>query len=536
MKHAVHVPVPIRMGRRAMVTAIDQLASAAGMSSLHKGGSAADAAIATSAVLSVTTQHLCGMGGDLLAMVAGGGSPPVALVAAGRAGSGADSGRLRTEGAAVMPFRGDIRTVPVPGCVDGWLTLHERFGRRPLAEALAPAIAYARDGFPATPLLAERAKLIADLPGGEPYRGIGAGSIVRRPGVARTLEAIAHDGRDAFYLGEFGRGLVELGGGEFTRDDLARPHADWRDAISVEAWGHRIWSVPAPSQGYLTLAASWIAAGLELPADPDDPEWPHLLIEAAKQAGFDREELLHAEADTAAMLDAARLGPRRAAVTDRASTLVAPAAPGGTIHLNVVDGDGLTISFTQSNAAGFGAHIAEPTTGIFLQNRGLGFNLREGHAAEYAPGRRPPHTLSPAIVTTTGGRPVIALGTMGADSQPQVVLQLLARMLGAGQAPEVAVAAPRWILAGDEDASFAVWRGRPASRVKVEGHAPEAWIEDLRARGHQVELLDEFAHAAGHAHAIVVTAVPAGSADDTAATYLRGASDPRVATADALGW
>jgi gamma-glutamyltranspeptidase/glutathione hydrolase len=531
MKHAVHVPVPIRMGRRAMVTAIDQLASAAGMASLHNGGSAADAAIATSAVLSVTTQHLCGMGGDLLAVVAGAGAPPVALVAAGRAGSGADASRLRGEGATVMPFRNDIRSVPVPGCVDGWLTLHERFGRRPLAETLAPAIAYARDGFPAAPLLADRAKLIAELPGGEPYRGIAEGSIVRRPGVARTLEAIARDGRDAFYLGEFGRGLVELGGGEFSRDDLGRPHAEWRDAIAADAWGHRIWSVPAPSQGYLTLAASWIAAGLDLPADPDDPEWAHLLIEAAKQAGHDREEVLHAEADTAGMLDPARLAARRDAIGDRASTLEAPTAPGGTIHLNVVDGDGLTIAFTQSNAAGFGAHIVEPNTGIFLQNRGLGFNLREGHAAEYQPGRRPPHTLSPAVVTTADDRPVIALGTMGADSQPQVLLQLLARMLGAGQPPEVAVAAPRWILAGDEDASFAVWRGRPASRVKVEGHAPEAWIEGLRARGHQVELLDEFAYDAGHAHSIVVTA-----AGDTDETYLRGASDPRVPTADALGW
>ncbi|MCU1459150.1 MAG: gamma-glutamyltranspeptidase [Actinomycetia bacterium] len=531
MKHAVHVPVPVRLGRRAMVTAVDQLASAAGITSLHKGGSAADAAVATSAVLSVTTQHLCGMGGDLLALVAEPGSDPAALVAAGRAGSGADSGRLRAEGAVVMPFRNDIRSVPVPGCVDGWLALHERFGRLPLAEVLAPAVAYARDGFPASPLLADRARLIADLPGGEPYRGVEAGTIVRRPGVARTLESIARDGRDGFYRGEFGRGLVELGRGEFTPDDLARPHAEWRAAIGIEAWGHRIWSVPAPSQGYLTLAGAWIASGLDLPDDPDDPQWAHLLIEAAKQAGYDREELLHADADVTAMLDESRLSARRAAIGDRSSALEAPAAPGGTIHLNVVDGDGLTISCTQSNAAGFGAHIVEPGTGIFLQNRGLGFNLRDGHAAEYAPGRRPPHTLSPAIVTTTTGRPVIALGTMGADSQPQILLQLLARMLAAGQPPEVAVAAPRWILAGDEDASFAVWRGRPASRVKVEANAPPAWIEGLRDRGHVVELLDEFAYDAGHAHAIVVT-----EPDAAADTTLRGASDPRVATADAIGW
>ncbi len=531
MKHAVHVPPPVRMGRRAMVTAVDQLASVAGIASLQNGGSAADAAIATSAVLSVTTQHLCGMGGDLLAVVAGAGATPVALIAAGRAGSGADSTRLRAEGAVVMPFRNDIRSVPVPGCVDGWLALHARFGRRPLSEALAPAIAYAHGGFPAAPLLADRARLVAGLTGAEPYAGIVAGSIVRRPGVARTLETIAREGRAGFYGGEFGRGLIGLGAGHFSAADLEAPNAEWRDAISVDAWGHRIWSVPAPSQGYLTLAGAWIAAGLDLPSDPDDPEWAHLLIEAAKQAGFDREELLHAEADTLEMLDPARLAIRRDAIDHRASTLEAPTAPGGTIHLNVVDGDGLTVACTQSNAAGFGSHIVEPNTGIFLQNRGLGFNLREGHAAEYGPGRRPPHTLSPAVVTTTENRPVMALGTMGADSQPQVLLQLLARMLGAGENPEVAIAAARWILAGDEDAAFAVWRGRPASRVKVEAHAPAAWIDGLRARGHVVELLDEFAYDAGHAHAIVVT--PAGDGDDT---YLRGASDPRVATADAIGW
>ncbi|MGH8922197.1 MAG: gamma-glutamyltransferase, partial [Actinomycetes bacterium] len=197
-----------------MVCAVDHLASGAGVAVMRAGGTAADAAVATSAVLAVTTQHMCGMGGDLLAVVIPPGGQPQALESAGVAGSGADPDRLRSEGHTTMPFRHDIRAVTVPGCVDGWLALHERHGARPLAEVLAPAIAYARDGFPVSPLLAAsipRVAHLADaadyLPDGSPA---GVGTLVRRPGVARALEAMVADGRDGFYGGEFGAGLLEV--------------------------------------------------------------------------------------------------------------------------------------------------------------------------------------------------------------------------------------------------------------------------------------------------------------------------------------
>ena len=180
---------------------------------LLSGGTAGDAAVATSAVLAVTTQHLCGMGGDLLAVVAPPGESPLALNASGRAGSGADPERLRAEGHRVMPARGDIRSVTVPGCVDGWLALHQRFGRLPMEKVLGPARQYATEGFPASPTLVGAIPEVAGLPDAADFvvRGpLRPGRIIRRPGVARALSAIADSGRHGFYEGEFGERLLRL--------------------------------------------------------------------------------------------------------------------------------------------------------------------------------------------------------------------------------------------------------------------------------------------------------------------------------------
>src|SRR3954454_21475533 len=222
-------PFTSRFAPSGMVCAVDHLAAQAGLAMLRSGGSAADAAVATSAALAVTTQHMCGMGGDLFALVhSPGDDAPAALNASGRAGSGADPDRLRNEGHRVMPASGDIRAVPVPGCVDGWLALHDRFGRLPLSDVLAPAAGYAADGFAAAPFLAWTASMVADLPGGADFAAATApGAVVRRPGVARALDAIVDGGRDGFYGGEFGQGLLTLGAGEYDAGDLTRNNADW---------------------------------------------------------------------------------------------------------------------------------------------------------------------------------------------------------------------------------------------------------------------------------------------------------------------
>ena len=524
-------PFVSRFATRGMVCAVDHLAAQAGVDTLRRGGSAADAAIATNAVLAVTTQHMCGLGGDLFALVhVPGQAAPYALNASGRSGSGADLARLRADGHQAMPLFEDIRSVPVPGCVDGWSALHERFGRLPLRDVLAPARHYAADGFPASQTLARAAPSVAARAGGEAFAAATRpGAVVRRPGVARMLEAISDGGRDAFYGGEFGRGLLALGDGEYAADDLAHNNADWVQPVSVHAWDRTLWTIPPNSQGYLSLASSWIAAGLPLPADPDDEVWAHLTVEAARAAAFDRDEVLHEHADGSALLDPARLAPRRDAIRPDAAAIYAAEsyAGGGTIYLCAVDSDRMGVSLIQSNAAGFGSLLAEPATGIFLQNRGIGFSVDPDHPAAYGPRRRPPHTLSPALVTTDDGALDMVIGTMGGDAQPQVVLQLLARLLHTGETIGDAIAAPRWVLSGQPPFGngFDTWQQRGAVQVHLEAEAPQQWESGLRQRGHDVVRHPPLGYNVGHAHAIGVR----GEA-------LEAASDPRSLAGSAAGY
>jgi gamma-glutamyltranspeptidase/glutathione hydrolase len=515
-----------------MVASIDHVATGVGVEILRMGGSAADAAVATNAVLAVTSPYACGMGGDLLAVVKPPVGDPVALNASGRAGSGADPVRLRAEGARRMPMAGDIRSVPIPGCVDGWLALHQRFWRLPLGDILEPARLLATEGFAASVDLAGAAPLVSALPCGADLRGpLRPGAVVTRPGVGRALAAIAGDGRAGYYGGAFGEGLLALGAGEYTPADLQRPLADWVAPATLSAWGVDLWTVPPNSQGYLTLAGAWLAQHLEL-GDPAGPRWPHLLAEAARAAGRDRPSVLWEGADAASLLSLARLQRLGAAIEpERAGTGGAGRSHGDTTHLCVVDTDRMAVSLTQSNAQGFGSQLA--VDGIFLHNRGLGFSLEQGHPAEYGPGRRPPHTLSPAMVTTSGDLHTV-IGTMGGDTQPQILLQLLARLL-AGERPAAAVNAGRWALLGGADnpadperplsTGFDTWDGDGPTWMRVEEHAPPSWISGLRSLGHRVVVDPAYSSAFGHAHII--------QAHDT---HLEGASDPRASASSAAGY
>ena len=519
-------PVVTRTAVAGMVSTIDHAATCVGVDLLRKGGSAADAAVGANAVLAVTSPHMCGPGGDVWALVHDGGSgPPAALDSAGFAGSGADADRVRAEGHQEIPMRGSVAAVTVPGAVDGWLALHSRYGRLPLADVLAEAIRMADDGFTASPLLADRAGEVAGVAGNADIPGdLRPGAVVRRPGTARALRAIVERGRGGFYGGEFGEGLIELGADEYSAADLAVPVARWVEPVRAEAFGHVLWTVPPTSQGYLTLAGAWIADGLDL-GDADDGRWAHLLVEAASHAGHDRVRELYEGADGQALVDPARLAPRRAAIDpERAGNVAAPAAAGDTTYLCAVDRDGMGVSLINSNASGFGAHLVAGTTGIFLHDRGIGFNLMPGHPAEYAPGRRPPHTLSPALVTNPDGSLRQVLGTMGGDSQPQILLQLLARTLGLGQSPGAAIRAPRWVLGPDDhEAGFATWRPGQRRRVLVED-AATGWHESLAARGHSTALRGD-PNGFGHAHLIEVT--EHGT--------LAGAADPRAQIGVAAG-
>ncbi|MCT9931210.1 gamma-glutamyltransferase [Planotetraspora sp. A-T 1434] len=504
-----------RFSVNGMVCTVDHLASAAGVAMLDRGGNAVDAAIAANAVLTVTAPHMCGLGGDLFALVHDGST--AALNASGRSGSGADPERLRAEGRDRMPHLQDIRSVPVPGCADGWIALHERYARLPLGDLLAPAVRHARGGFPASPFLAPGGEFIGSLPGAGDFAAARQpGDVIRRPGVARTLEALASGGRAAFYEGEFGEGLLALGGGEYVPEDLARPNADWVEPLQVEAFGHRVWTIPPNSQGYLLLLALAIIAKLDLPDDPADPRWAHLLVESARAAGHDRLDVLH----EGAVAPLGSADDRRALIDpERRTAFHDHGARGDTTYLCVVDGDGMGVSLIQSNAAGFGSLLFEPNTGINLHNRGIGFNLTPGHPAEYGPRRRPPHTLAPALITGPGGSLRSVVGTMGGDAQPQILLQLVTRLLGHGENAGQVIGAPRWALTTG-DTGFGTWP--EAAVVEVEDGAP--WAAGLRERGHTVAAVP-YGSNFGHAHLIDV--LPSG--------VLAGAADPRALIGGALG-
>jgi gamma-glutamyltranspeptidase/glutathione hydrolase len=546
---ARQIPFHPRVALRGMITAADQLAGSAGISLLDQGGSAADAMVAAAAVMAVVGPHLCGLGGDALAMVKAPGTPPVGLLAVGRAGSGADPDRLRADGHADMPLRGDIRSVPVPGAVDGWLALHGRHGRLPWDAVLAPAIALAEEGFAASAILAFATHLVAEVPGASdlcPGGPLRPGQLVRLPGIARTLRSLAAEGREGFYGAEFGRALLELGRGEYTTDDLEQPLAQWTEPLVLRAFGHDLWTVPPPSQGYLTLASAWMAEQVGIPVDTTDPLWPHLIAEASRSAGFDRPAVLYDGADGAALLSPDRLGPRAASIEpDRAAPSgpgvgtgppgvgtappgVSLSSDGDTTHLCAVDGEGLGISLTQSNALDFGAHLVVGRTGVFLHNRGVGFTLEPGHPAEYGPRRRPSHTLSPAMVTRPDGTLAHVIGTMGGDVQPQILLQLLIRLLHAGEDPASAISAPRVVHEAPGAPPFRLWQA-PARSLLMEFDAPGGWQQGLESRGHRVRVVGAFNPVDVGCSQII------GVEHSGDHLTLTGASDPRSADGGAVG-
>jgi gamma-glutamyltranspeptidase/glutathione hydrolase len=518
-----------RYAPNGAVAAASHLAAEAGAAMLERGGNAVDAAVAAAAAMAATSPHMCGLGGDLFAIVVAPGRLPAALNASGHAGSGADPARLRAEGHSQMPFRDDLRAVTVPGCVDGLVALNARSGRLALADVLAPAIRLARHGFPVSPTLAGASYGLTPELRALAFGDAGAlvrGRRLRLPGVARVLTEIADGGRTAYYEGGPGEALRALGPELFSAEDLRTVQAEWVAPLSLDAFGRRLWTIPPNSQGYLALASAWIADAVGLPDDPEDDAWPFLLVEAARQASHDRVAVLHDRADGQALLSAQRLGPRAEAIRAQASRGLSDIyGDGDTTYLCAVDAERMGVSLILSNAAGFGSHLMLSEHAIFLHNRGMGFSLEPGHSAEYGPGRRPPHTLSPLAVTDGHGALEAVLGTMGGDAQPQILLQLLARALSAGQDAGTAVRAPRWCLTREQSTGFDVWDVPEPPIVALEHDAPESWTAGLRARGYEVIRNGPADEGFGHAQMIQVTT------DDV----LCGAADPRSGDGACVG-
>jgi gamma-glutamyltranspeptidase/glutathione hydrolase len=405
-------------------------------------------------------------------------------------------------GLTEMPSRG-VLSISVPGAVDGWGALHERFGRLDLGRVARDAIHYARDGFRLTPFTSAAIRADADLlarvgsgaqvflPGG---RLPSAGDLLVQPDLARTLEQIARDGASVMYRGELGERIVDFlqaHDGALSAEDFAAQHSEWADPLSVQYRGVDVYEIPPNCQGVTLLQM------LNMLADDDLPAWRqgsaelvHQLVERKKLAFRDRDAHV---ADPACrpvpmdrLLDAGRARRLAAEIGPRAADAARPrdqrAMAGDTVYLCSADRDGMVVSLIQSLYSGFGSGVHVPGTGITLHNRAFGFTLEVGHPNALEPGKRPMHTLMPGFAAR-GGKPWLAFGTRGADGQPQTGVQILNNLLDFGLDLQTTIEAPRWAH-GAPGGLF------PPAALVLEARFGQAVADDLTARGHAVMLAD----------------------------------------------
>lgn len=521
-----------------MVVTPHPLATQAGVEALRAGGNAVDAAVAANAVLAVVYCNSCGLGGDAFALVwepaerrlfgfNGSGRSPAAL----------DIDRVRAAGHDAMPVRGPL-TITVPGAVDAWGQLLDRFGRRSFADALLPAASIAADGYELTPIMAsgigrsletfDAAARAVFAQGGRPPE---AGEAFRQPLLAETLRHLAEAGPDAYYRGAIGDEIaaaVQAAGGVLDLDDLAAHRGEWVEPISTAYHGVMAATVPPNSQGITALIALNLLAALE-----DRDEWPprrpiaarepldadrlHAQVEALKVAWSERDRCVADPGRDLCDLDellsasharrlADRLDPRQAGRFEPTTPVA-----GGTVFLCAADAEGGMVSLIQSNWMGFGSGVMGGRTGVMLHNRGNYFSLDPAHPNHLAPESRPLHTLTPMMLLR-GADPWIALGSMGGDGQPQYMVQLVNALVDDGLDPQEAVDRPRFVAEKDEP-------GGPLVRLAIEADGADAGlVAALGELGHDVRLIEARTSAVGWAQ--VIRREPDGS--------YTGGADPRA--------
>jgi gamma-glutamyltranspeptidase/glutathione hydrolase len=448
---------------RNVVSTSQPLAAQAGLAMLQRGGNAVDAAVAAAIALTVVEPTGNGIGSDLFAIVWDG-RALVGLNASGRAPAAATPARYA--GRRQMPAHG-WESVTIPGAVSGWRALSDRFGKLAFADLFAPAIRYARDGFPVSPTVAalwERAAAtlprefgFADpfLPGGRAPR---PGEIFASAAQAGTLETIARSSGEAFYRGELAHAMVAHArshGALHTLEDFASHRCEFVTPISQHYAGVDVHEIPPNGQGIAALIALGILGRFDLASlAPDSVESQHLQIEAMKLAFADAYRFV---ADPAAMsvppsslLDPAYVAARAARIDRSRAQDFGPGEPpnAGTVYLCAADERGMMVSLIQSNYLGFGSAVVVPGTGISLQGRASGFTLTPGHPNEVGSGKRPFHTIIPGFLTRHGA-PYAAFGVMGGTIQPPAHVQTVVRLATYRMNPQAALDAPRWKLDGD---------------------------------------------------------------------------------------
>ncbi|MEH7883190.1 gamma-glutamyltransferase [Bacillus sp. JJ1609] len=482
------------VARNGMVATSQPLAAQAGLDILKKGGNAIDAAIATAACLTVVEPTSNGIGGDAFALVWVK-DQLYGLNASGPAPQSISIDKVKELGHEKMPSHGWI-PVTVPGAPLAWAELSKRFGVLPLTEVLQPAIDYARNGYPLTPILAKywkgAFKAYKNRFQGAEYeewfrvfapegRAPEAGEMWKSEDHANTLQEIAETNGESFYRGKLADRMAEASekaGGFLSKSDLENYHPEWVDPISVSYRGHEIWEIPPNGQGIVALMALNILKGYEF-SHREDVEGVHLQLEAMKQAFTDGKEYVTDPASMQAKVEdllSEKYGEEARAKIGAEARMPEPGTlpKGGTVYLATADGEGNMVSFIQSNYMGFGSGVVVPGTGIGLQNRGHDFSLDPNHANALAPGKKTYHTIIPGFITK-GKEAVGPFGVMGGYMQPQGHVQVAMNMIDFGLNPQAALDAPRW-------------QWIEGKNIEVEHNFPNHIVKQLAARGHQMKV------------------------------------------------
>jgi gamma-glutamyltranspeptidase/glutathione hydrolase len=494
----------VTVATNGIVATSHPLAAQVGLDILKKGGNAVDAAIATSAAMGLMEPTSCGIGGDLYAIVWDAKTQKLhGLNASGRAPGKATLAYFKEKGLKDIPTNGPL-SWSVPGCVDGWDQLRQKFGTMGFADLLAPSIDYAEKGVPVPEVIAgywrsvERMKDAGMretfLVGGRSPR---AGDVFKNPALANSYRLIAQHGRDAYYKGEIAEKLVALSdkvGGLFSAKDFADHTSEWVEPVKATYRGYDVWELPPPGQGIAALQMLNLLEPHDLKKlGPNSPDYWHLLVEAKKLAFADRAKFyadpLFAKVPVTELVSKEYAAARARLIDPKKAMTDIPAGDpklgtSETIYLCVVDKDRNCVSLIQSNYGGFGSGLAAPGTGFGIQNRGCLFALDETHANKLEPGKRPFHTIIPAMVTKDG-KPFFTFGVMGGDMQPQGHVQVLVNLLDFGMTVQAAGEAPRVEHVGH--ATPTGTPGKGGGTIKAEYGIPDEVVKELERRGHTVE-------------------------------------------------
>jgi gamma-glutamyltranspeptidase/glutathione hydrolase len=492
------------IARHGMAATSQPLVTQIALDVLKAGGNAVDAAIAANAAQGLMEPVGNGIGGDLFAIVWDAESQALyGLNASGRSPRSLSLQWFADQGYETIPSYGPL-PVSVPGCVDGWFELHARFGSRPMAELLDPAIRYAREGFPVTELIAyywdRSVPRLSQFPGFTKQftvdgRAPRKGEIWRNPFLANTLARIAGGGRDAFYEGAVAKTIadyVQAQGGFLSEADLAAHTSEWVEPVSTDYRGYRVWELPPNTQGVAALQMLNILEGFDLAAAGfGSPDHLHWFTEAKKLAFEDRARYYtdpdFADIPLERLLSKSYAAEQRARI-DKGKAAKAYPDPaslqsGDTIYLTVADEAGNMVSLIQSNYRGMGSGMTPPGLGFILQNRGELFALDPTHANRFEPGKRPFHTIIPAFITHDGA-PWVSFGLMGGAMQPQGHVQIVTNLIDFGMNLQEAGDAPRIYHEGSSSPTGPVMSD--GGQLYLESGFDYSTVRALMGRGHRI--------------------------------------------------